>query len=226
MRSGLLGFAALVFFSVSPVQATTFITVDNTWHTFEFGDTGAISFPIGVDNGCPPLSDGCSFNLGSSHGSPSWYTNFSFSLINSAILKVTDAFASGDQFLINGLGNTAVPLARDGFQIDGLNYTSVPLGANFNLGNNFDAALGNPGWSSGEWLLGPGDYFISGIAIVTPYSGGGVGALELSDAVPEPSTWAMMILGFAGIGFMAYRRKSKPALMAVDASVNFSFCCA
>jgi PEP-CTERM motif len=33
-------------------------------------------------------------------------------------------------------------------------------------------------------------------------------------AVPEPSTWAMMILGFAGIGFMAYRRKAKPALMA------------
>jgi hypothetical protein len=27
-------------------------------------------------------------------------------------------------------------------------------------------------------------------------------------AVPEPSTWAMMILGFAGIGFMAYRRKN------------------
>ena len=34
-------------------------------------------------------------------------------------------------------------------------------------------------------------------------------------AVPEPSTWAMMILGFAGVGFMAYRRKSKPALSAV-----------
>jgi hypothetical protein len=26
-------------------------------------------------------------------------------------------------------------------------------------------------------------------------------------AVPEPSTWAMMLLGFAGLGFMAYRRK-------------------
>jgi hypothetical protein len=26
-------------------------------------------------------------------------------------------------------------------------------------------------------------------------------------ATPEPSTWAMMILGFFGIGFMAYRRK-------------------
>jgi outer membrane lipase/esterase len=39
--------------------------------------------------------------------------------------------------------------------------------------------------------------------------------LTATGAVPEPSTWAMMILGFAGIGFMAYRRKSKPALMAV-----------
>jgi hypothetical protein len=29
--------------------------------------------------------------------------------------------------------------------------------------------------------------------------------------VPEPSTWAMMILGFAGVGFMAYRRKSRDA---------------
>ena len=26
-------------------------------------------------------------------------------------------------------------------------------------------------------------------------------------AVPEPSTWAMMILGFAGVGFMTYRRR-------------------
>jgi hypothetical protein len=32
----------------------------------------------------------------------------------------------------------------------------------------------------------------------------------VTSAVPEPSTWAMMILGFCGVGFMAYRRKSKP----------------
>ena len=30
-------------------------------------------------------------------------------------------------------------------------------------------------------------------------------------AVPEPSTWAMMILGFAGVGFMAYRRRDQTA---------------
>lgn len=30
---------------------------------------------------------------------------------------------------------------------------------------------------------------------------------DFTAAVPEPSTWAMMLLGFAGIGFAAYRRK-------------------
>ncbi len=35
--------------------------------------------------------------------------------------------------------------------------------------------------------------------------------LELSPAIPEPSTWAMMILGFAGIGFMAYRGRKPSA---------------
>lgn len=34
------------------------------------------------------------------------------------------------------------------------------------------------------------------------------------NGVPEPSTWAMMILGLAVVGVMAYRRKSKPTLMA------------
>jgi PEP-CTERM motif len=35
----------------------------------------------------------------------------------------------------------------------------------------------------------------------------------VTTSVPEPSTWAMLLLGFAGVGFMAYRRKLKPALM-------------
>jgi PEP-CTERM motif-containing protein len=45
------------------------------------------------------------------------------------------------------------------------------------------------------------------------YITGTVDHVSFSSSVPEPSTWAMMVLGFAGIGFMAYRRKSKPALM-------------
>jgi hypothetical protein len=37
-------------------------------------------------------------------------------------------------------------------------------------------------------------------------------------AVPEPSTWAMMILGFAGIGYIAYRRRNRPS--ATEMLVN------
>ena len=42
-----------------------------------------------------------------------------------------------------------------------------------------------------------------------PSGGGGGGA------VPEPSTWAMLLIGFAGLGFVAFRRaKAHPGLMA------------
>jgi hypothetical protein len=41
----------------------------------------------------------------------------------------------------------------------------------------------------------------------------GIDNVTLTTAVPEPSTWAMMILGFCGVGFMAYRRKSNPAML-------------
>jgi hypothetical protein len=36
-------------------------------------------------------------------------------------------------------------------------------------------------------------------------------------SVPEPSTWAMMILGFAGMGFIAYRRR-KGGTLALTAA--------
>ena len=34
-------------------------------------------------------------------------------------------------------------------------------------------------------------------------------------AVPEPSTWAMMLIGFLGLGVMAYRRRTQTAFDAV-----------
>jgi hypothetical protein len=37
------------------------------------------------------------------------------------------------------------------------------------------------------------------------------GAFAIS-AVPEPSTWAMMLLGFVGLGFVAHRRRNQLSL--------------
>jgi hypothetical protein len=39
-----------------------------------------------------------------------------------------------------------------------------------------------------------------------------IGDVSISAAVPEPTTWAMMILGFCGLSVMGYRRKSKATL--------------
>jgi len=56
-----------------------------------------------------------------------------------------------------------------------------------------------------------------------PYLGGAGGANSLADlfkpgaippTVPEPSTWAMMLLGFAGLGFAGWRARQKSAAVA------------
>jgi PEP-CTERM motif len=38
--------------------------------------------------------------------------------------------------------------------------------------------------------------------------------LAIGGAVPEPSTWAMMLLGFAGLGFLGWRGSRKTAARA------------
>ena len=39
------------------------------------------------------------------------------------------------------------------------------------------------------------------------YSMSGLMQIAVAEPVPEASTWAMMLIGFAGIGFLAHRRK-------------------
>jgi hypothetical protein len=44
---------------------------------------------------------------------------------------------------------------------------------------------------------------------------GSVERLDIGSAVPEPSTWAMVLLGFGGLGLMAYfRRRPSRAIIA------------
>lgn len=45
-------------------------------------------------------------------------------------------------------------------------------------------------------------------------SGFGTFSISLTTAVPEPSTCAMMMLGFFGLGFLGYRHRNKTAIRA------------
>ena len=86
---------------------------------------------------------------------------------------------------------------------NGLFTTGSPLSsATFNaIGTSVKTALGN---------AGAGPYSLTERYTVNATGAGTVSStISMSSAVPEPSTWAMMILGFIGVGFMAYRRKDK-----------------
>ncbi|WP_024516225.1 PEP-CTERM domain protein [Bradyrhizobium sp. Tv2a-2] len=52
------------------------------------------------------------------------------------------------------------------------------------------------------------DHIIFAADVILGRTTGAIGASTLVAAVPEISTWAMMVLGFAGLGFMAYSRKN------------------
>jgi hypothetical protein len=55
---------------------------------------------------------------------------------------------------------------------------------------------------------GPGDY---GVVVWADGAEDKTSAGGLSLTAPEPSTWAMMLLGFAGLGFAGYRTSRKTA---------------
>ena len=60
------------------------------------------------------------------------------------------------------------------------------------------------------------DGFMGAIDALGPAGTGEIAGMGTSvttfGSVPEPSTWAMMMLGFAGLGFAAYRSRHRPAI--------------
>ena len=91
----------------------------------------------------------------------------------------------------------------------------------------FNISIGSSSWSTAGVDGTPGSnpgtlehYVFTATAaseILRLYQSSGTQASPIVDnisiaAVPEPSTWAMLVLGFAGVGFMAYRRQNKMGL--------------
>ena len=94
-------------------------------------------------------------------------------------------------------------------------------GVTFYVGN--DILVNSPVETPSDtdpWIAGP---YTNAAFILDYVAGNGVpeilrfdvndGITTFQAGVPEPSTWLMMIAGFFGLGFMAYRRKNQaPAL--------------
>ncbi len=107
-----------------------------------------------------------------------------------------------------GLGLMSVLL--DGIVMDSFDFGGVNSGpATLRDGLDFTTAI-----AAGQHTLS-----LQATRLFAP--GGGVtyqyfdnASLDVTAAVPEASTWAMLILGFAGVGFVAYRRKQEGALNA------------
>jgi hypothetical protein len=53
-----------------------------------------------------------------------------------------------------------------------------------------------------------------GATWTSTYEGLGGVSVALTSTIPEPSTWSMMLIGFAGLGFAGYRKSRRPAARA------------
>ena len=177
LRASMLG-GGLLLASVEATQADT-VSI-GTWYEFGFGDVDSA-----LVNGSTfvPLVNPAT----TAAPDPAW----TFTLTIPGTLFVTDAFLSGDQFEIFNYGAS-------------LGTTSVPMQGS-NCGDDLSCALADANFSSGTFPLAPGDYAITGSAILSPFAGG-AGAFRVSE-VPLPAAAPLFLSMLAGIGFVARTRK-------------------
>jgi PEP-CTERM motif len=128
---------------------------------------------------------------------------------------ITGTLETNGSVLVTGITGTV-----DGQSIDGLSHSLgedqliFPTSTDVVDGNGLGFSVGTDGEtvaifeSSNKTPAGVFEDVASNARV-------GFGEFTLTAAVPEPSTWAMMILGFCGLGFMAYRRKRSGAALSV-----------
>jgi PEP-CTERM motif len=121
--------------------------------------------------------------------------------------SVTNNLRGGDriyQFSAE-LGNPAISINEPtGF---------YDLGNAFWTDDNYNSAIA-PGETASFWAFTYLDYIPPSIYWSVSVEGGPNGEAAsffegAVETIPEPSTWAMMLLGFAGLGFVGYRTSRK-----------------
>jgi PEP-CTERM motif len=131
-------------------------------------------------------------------------------LTNAPLVLITTSTPGNEGFPVGYRGNDG----RDYFNID----QAYPIDAN---GLLFDVNTTTASWGAyplfAVWSNEPGDGYsaaftgkLDGVEYYNLQGGATV-----SGAVPEPSTWAMLLLGFAGLGYAGYRQaKTSAAVLA------------
>jgi hypothetical protein len=109
--------------------------------------------------------------------------------INGSMITALNTFNGGDNLLF--------PTGTTFLSTHGISFVTA-AGQNINIFSFFPQGTPPSGNAYGELSSNP--------------SGFGVGTFTIS-AVPEPATWAMMLLGFAGLGF-AFRQSRRKVSMA------------
>lgn len=109
-----------------------------------------------------------------------------------------------------GIGGNAVYFSRASGGFDLFDFLlSAPDAAAFNFQPGYGPVPGTDVFALDQF-----DGEVTSLGVLTFSQSSDVEFSSVAGAVPEPSTWAMLLIGFAGVGFAAYRQKSKPALMA------------
>ena len=193
-------------------NASTYETFQLDRVTFADGGTATGSFVLDITN--------ADFSA----------TNYTFPVISADITTSAGTQFSGFHYIWTGQGNGQAAVSNDvgpGYDNHSINFYD-PNNLNIHLLLAFAGPLsitdpttliptsqypGSPPHFPGETYAAP-SYDTLAVDIATYLRPITAGSLDPIAAVPEPSTWAMMIIGFAGIGFMAYRWKTKTPLMA------------
>lgn len=120
--------------------------------------------------------------------------------------------------------NGAIVITNDETEGEGTvpgNFTSTEIvisslakGAAYNSTLSYDHSSDLLTLSELFGVTPPGDAASPGVNDLSDLFVPGAIPGAITAAVPEPSTWAMMILGFGCLGFMAYRRNEKLAMLA------------
>jgi hypothetical protein len=142
-----------------------------------------------------------------SYSAPGTSYSFVFDVPNPTSSNPTSA--SNFHYTLNGV--TSSPTLTDVQFFDAGNGGGMDLHTDLGTISFFDALnFGVPFDFSSSIAIGN---YTSNIVIFDGINGNSVGTSHIAvSAVPEPSTWAMLLLGFLGVGFVAYRKNARPVL--------------